>query len=161
MVLKFSNIDTIKTGNYINVKIPKSLTKKDLYSIAQRYQVDFYSKTILSCNNYLLQCDDTLIEGIPEGSIINIIEDVDFPDGSYYKTLMKKHENENKISFIFRLLNMNDIQPKIIEFPKNITYTEMVKATFSKLLLNSKSIRISYWYFSFFSCPISNYISII
>lgn len=93
MVLKFSNIDTIKTGNYINVKIPKSLTKKELYSIAKKYQIDYYSNIILSCNNYLLQCDDTLIEGISEGSIINIIEDVDFPDGSYYKVLMKKHEN--------------------------------------------------------------------
>ena len=51
-------------------------------------------------------------EGIPEGSIINIIEDVDFPDGSYYKALMKKHESENKVSFIFRLLNMNDNNQK-------------------------------------------------
>ena len=62
MVLKFSNIDTIKTGNYINVKIPKSLTKKDLYSIAKKYQVDYYSNIILSCINYLLKCDDTLMK---------------------------------------------------------------------------------------------------
>lgn len=37
---------------------------------------------------------------------------------------------------------MNDNQPKIIEFPKNITVSKMKKATFSKLLLNSKRSRI-------------------
>ena len=54
--------------------------------MAKKYQEDFYSTIILSCNNYLLKEDDnTTIEGIEEGSIINIIEDIDFPDGSYYK----------------------------------------------------------------------------
>jgi len=55
--------------------------------------VDFYSNILLSCNNYLLKDDDTSIEGIGEGSVINIIEDVDFPDRSYYKALMlRKNE---------------------------------------------------------------------
>lgn len=137
-ILKFSNINTIKNGTYINVKVPNSLTKRDLYSVAKKFQVDYYSNIILSINNYLLKDDDTYIEGIQEGSIINIIEDVDFPDGSFYKTLMKKYENENKIQFIFQNQCVN-----LIEFPKNITVPEMIKATFSKLKLNSKSSRIN------------------
>ena len=138
IVLKFSNISTIKNGTYIKVKLPKSITKSDLYSIAKKYQVDYYSNILLSCNNYLLKEDDTSIENIVEGSVINIIEDVDFPDGSYYKELMEKNKNYERISFYFK------IQGKInkVQFPKNITVSEMVKATFSKLLLNSKSSRI-------------------
>ena len=138
MILKFSTVSTIKKGTYINVKLPKSLTKSDLYSIAKKFQEDFYSKIILSCNNYLLKEDDTTIEGIEEGSIINIIEDIDFPDGSYYKELMKKNENYEKVHFQFKF-NGNY---SIINFPKNITASEMMKGTLSKLLLNSKSSRI-------------------
>ena len=138
-ILKFSNISTIKNGKYITVKIPNSITKRDLYSIARKYQVDIYSNIILSCNNYLLLEDDTLIEGIEEGTVINIIEDIDFPDGSFYKALMKKHENAEKKNLRFNIVNENS---KIIEFPKNITVSEMMKAAFSKLLLNSKSSRM-------------------
>ena len=138
MVLKFSNISSIKDGTYIKVKLPKSITKSDLYTIAKKYQVDYYSNILLSCNNYLLKNDDTSIEGIKEGSIINIIEDVDFPDGAYYKALMEKNKNNETMSFFFKVEGkMNKIQ-----FPKNITVSEMVRAAFSKLLINSKSASI-------------------
>ena len=35
IILKFSTILSIKKGTYITVKLPKSITKKDLYSIAK------------------------------------------------------------------------------------------------------------------------------
>ena len=138
MVLKFSNISSIKDGTYIKVKLPKSITKSDLYSIAKKYQVDYYSNILLSCNNYLLKNDDTSIEGIEEGSVINIIEDVDFPDGAYYKALMEKNKNYETMSFFFK------VEGKInkIQFPKNITVSEMIRAAFSKLLINYKSASI-------------------
>ena len=138
MFLKFSNITTIKNGTYIKVKLPKSLTKSDLYSVAKKYQTDFYSTIKLSCNNYLLKEDDTSIEGIEEGSVIHIIEDIDFPDGSYYKELMKKNENYETIRYLFKFNG----KISSIEFPKNITVSEMMKGVFSKLVLNSKSYRI-------------------
>ena len=141
MVLKFSTISSIKNGTYITVKLPKSITKSDLYSIAKKYQEDFYSTIILSCNNYLLKEDDTTIEGIEEGSIINIIEDIDIPDGSYYRELMKKNENYEKVYFHFKIHGLNE-KIKKIQFPKNITVSEMMKGAFSKLLLNSKSSKI-------------------
>ena len=102
MVLKFSNISSIKNGTYIKVKLPKSITKSDLYSIAKKYQTNYYSNIILSCNNYLLKDDDSSIEGIEEGSVINIIEDADFPDGAYYKALMKKNKNNETMSFFLK-----------------------------------------------------------
>jgi len=138
MVLKFSNITSAKNGTYVKVKLPKSITKSDLYSIAKKYQVDYYSNILLSCNNYLLKNDDTSIEGIEEGSVINIIEDVDFPDGAYYKALMEKNKNYETKSIFFKVEGkMNKIQ-----FPKNITVSEMVRAAFSKLLINYKSASI-------------------
>ena len=138
-IIQFSNISNIKNGTFFAIKVPNSLTKSELYSIAKKYQVDYYSDIILSYNNYLLKNDDSLIEGIPEGSIINIIEDVDIPDCSYYNNLMKLHENEEIINLQFRFLNNNT---RIVPFPKNITVSEMIKAAFSKFLLNSKSSRI-------------------
>ena len=125
----------------MEVKLPKSITKNDLYSIAKKYQDDYYSNIILSCNNYLLKKDDTTIEGIEEGSIINIIEDIDFPDGSYYRALLKKNENYEKADFQFKV-NSSHVNTTI-KFPINITISEMIKGTFSKLLLNSKSTRFA------------------
>ena len=143
IIIKFSTVSSIKKGTYITVKLPKSITKSDLYSIAKKYQEDYYSKIILSCNNYLLKEDDTTIEGIEEGSIINIIEDIEFPDGFYYRELMKKNENFEKVDFYFRIhCNSNVIKQKI-QFPKNITVSEMEKGALSKLLLNSKSYKIN------------------
>ena len=140
IMLKFSTISSIKQGKYIKVKLPKSITKNDLYSIAKKYQYDYCSDIILSYNNYIIQKDDTTIEGFEEGSIINIIEDIDVPDGSYYKYLMKKFEHIERIFFKFRYTNEKTRYTKI-EFPKNITVSEMIKGTFSKLLLNMKTSR--------------------
>jgi len=139
MILKFSTISTIKEGKYISVKLPKSITKSDLYTIAKKYQVDYYSDIILTCNNYRLKNEDTSIEGIEEGSVINIIEDIDYPDGSYYKYLMEKNKNYEKIRFCFQIPSGGKRQ---LLFPKNITVSEMIKGAFSKLLLNPKSSRI-------------------
>ena len=139
MMLKFSTILTIKEGKYISVKLPKSITKSDLYTIAKKYQVDYYSDILLTCNNYRLKNDDTSIEGIEEGSIINIIEDIDYPDSSYYKYLMEKNKNYEKIGFCFRIPGGGK---RHITFPKNITVSEMIKGAFSLLLLNPKSSRI-------------------
>ena len=140
IILKFSTILSIKKGTYITVKLPKSITKKDLYSIAKSYQYDYNSDIILSYNNYLLPKNNTTIEDFEEGSIINIIENIDIPDGSYYKYLMKKNENYERTFFHFNYTQEKTRQADI-EFPINITVGEMMKATFSKLLLNSKTSR--------------------
>ena len=138
-VLKFTTINTIPKGEFINVKIPISITKSDLYTIARIYQINDYSKIILSYNNYFLKEDDSSIEGIPEGSIINIIEDVDYPDETYYDNLIKNNQNEEIKCFIFQLSSGSK---RVLSFPSNISINEMRKAVFSKLHLNSKSSSI-------------------
>ena len=146
MVLKFSNINTIKNGTFIRVKLPKSLTKAELYTIAKKYQIDYNSNIILSCGNYLLKSDNSSIDGIKEDSIINIIEDADFPDSAYYNDLMKKNEKYQRIGYFFKLYG----KIRRIEFPKNITVSELNKAALSKLLFNSNSYKV------IFEPPINN-----
>ena len=146
MVLKFSNINTIKNGTFIRVKLPKSLTKAELYTIAKKYQIDYNSNIILSCGNYLLKSDNSSIGGIKEDSIINIIEDADFPDSAYYNDLMKKNEKYQRIGYFFKLYG----KIRRIEFPKNITVSELNKAALSKLLFNSNSYKV------IFEPPINN-----
>ena len=52
---------------------------------------------------------------------------------------MKKNENVAKKQFFFTIINEKG---KYIKFPENITVSEMIKATFSKLLLNPYNSRI-------------------
>ena len=52
---------------------------------------------------------------------------------------MKKNEKEEKIRFGFDLPSG---KRKYLIFPNNITFSEMEKAAFSKLSLNTKSTRI-------------------
>ena len=96
-ILKFSNIET-GPNKFIEVKIPNSLSKSDLYSIAKKYQKFYNSNILLSYNNYLLKNDETPIAGIPDGSIINIIEDAYYPDDSYYNLLIKNMKMNQKFN---------------------------------------------------------------
>ena len=61
---------------------------------------------------------------------------------------MKKNENYERTFFHFNYY-LEKIRKADIEFPINITVGEMMKATFSKLLLNSKSTIISFFIFHF------------
>jgi hypothetical protein len=137
-VLKFSTIKTLENGSFIKVKIPISLTKRDLYSIARYYQECYYSNIILAYNNYLLKEDESSIEGIPENSVINIIEDADFPDESYYNKILEKYKNKKFNQIVFDL----NSKKHSISLPENIKFDEMEKAVFSKLHLNEKQYKL-------------------
>ena len=137
-VLKFSTIKTLKNDSFIKVKVPTSLTKSDLYSIARYYQDCYYSNIILAYNNYLLKEDESSIEGIPENSVINIIEDVDYPDESYYNKILEKYKNKKFNQIVFDL----NSKKHSIALPENIKFDEMKKAVFSKLHLNEKQFKL-------------------
>ena len=139
-ILKFSTIKTLKNNSFIQVKIPISLAKSDLYSIARYYQECYYSNIILSYNNYLLKEDESSIEGIPENSVINIIEDADYPDESYYYKILEENKDEKFRQIIFHLNSKN--YP--ISLPENIELDKdkMQKAVFSKLHLNEKQYKL-------------------
>ena len=137
-VLKFSTIKTLKNDSFIKVKVPTSLTKSDLYSIARYYQDCYYSNIILAYNNYLLKDDESSIEGIPENSVINIIEDVDYPDESFYNKIIEKYKNKKFNQIVFDL----NSKKHSIALPENIKFDEMKKAVFSKLHLNEKQFKL-------------------
>ena len=105
-MIKFIN------SNYkeYEVKIPLSITKYDLYSIAQKYKCFQNNKkhytgdksNILLINKYLiLNRDETSIECIGDNDIIIIIEPRNFPDDSYYKSLQERTEEKRLIGFKF------------------------------------------------------------
>jgi hypothetical protein len=121
------------------VKIPISITKSDLYSIARHYQRYYASKILLTYNNYLLKEDESSIEGIPDCSIINIIEDADYPDDFYYDKLMKKYENNEKQQLFFTF-STGERKPLIL--PKNIPIEQIKKAIYSKFSINEKEFKI-------------------
>jgi len=105
-IIKFIN------SNYkeYKVNIPLSITKYDLYSIAQKYKCFInnikhtsgnHSNILLINNNLILNRDETSIEFINKNDIIIIIEPKNFPDDSYYKSLQERTEKKEKIRFDF------------------------------------------------------------
>ena len=105
-MIKFIN------SNYkeYKVKIPLSITKYDLYSIAQKYKCfknnkkhlsGNHSNILLINNNLILNRDETSIETINNNDIIIIIEPRNFPDNSYYKSLQERNETKGSIRFEF------------------------------------------------------------
>ena len=80
-LMTFINSDNQK----FNVMIPIFVTKSDLYSIALKYAFLKYTNIILSYSNCLLKKDNSSIEEIPNGSIINIIEERNIPYNKFKK----------------------------------------------------------------------------
>ena len=128
-MIKFIN------SNYkeYKVKIPLSITKYDLYSIAQIYKffhnnnkhgIGNHSNILLIHNNLILNRDETSIECINENDILIIIEPRNFPDNSYYKSLKERNKEKGSIIFIFSSgKKINRIFPddiKICEIYKSI-----------------------------------------
>ena len=98
-LIKFINSDN--ESNYI--KVPISINKSDLYSIADNYKSYPSLKFILSYKNIMIKENESSIEEIPEGAEINIIEERPIPNTCYYDSLKKKYGNENDIRNIFIL----------------------------------------------------------
>ena len=96
-IIKFIN------SNYESnsIKIPISINKNDLYSIADKYKSHSSLKFILSYKNIMIREDESSIEEIPEGAEINIIEERPIPNTCYYDNLKKKYGNDDirNISF--------------------------------------------------------------
>jgi len=106
-IIRFINSDYKE----YKVKIPLSITKYDLYSIAQNYKcfknnnkhsnTGNHSNILLIHNNLILNRNVTSIECINNNDVIIIIEPRNFPDDSYYKSLQKR-TGEKGISHFVR-----------------------------------------------------------
>jgi len=127
-IIRFINSDYKE----YKVKIPLSITKYDLYSIAQNYKCfknnnkhlsGNQSNILLIHNNLILNRDETSIECINENDIIIIIEPRNFPDDSYYKSLQKRTGGKGNVSFLF---SSGKRIPRV--FPYDIKIYEIYKS---------------------------------
>ena len=151
-MIKFIN------SNYkeYKVKIPLSITKYDLYSIAQKYKCFHnnikhvygdHSNILLINNNLILNRDETSIECINNNDIIIIIEPRNFPDDSYYKSLLERTKNKENITFEFssgKVINrifLDDI--KIYEIYKSLNLEFGLDIFTYKLLFSGLTLKIN------------------
>ena len=125
----------------INVRIPCSISKRDLYSIAIPYKTLFCSEIMLVHNNNILKEDESSIDNIQNEDIITIIESIVFPDDSYYNNLIQNNRNEEMINVCFKDNNNSDFI-LYLEFPKNVTVNELQKAFYLKFGYNKTNMNL-------------------
>ena len=101
--LKFINSDYI----IYKVRIPITINKYDLYTIAKLYKNNNQSNSdvLLIYQNKVLAQDESSIEFMSEDEEIRIIEPRNYPDDSYYNFLNQK--NGFKYNIIFYLQSGN------------------------------------------------------
>ena len=144
-IIKFIN------SNYkeYKVNIPQSLTKYDIYSIAQKYKCfknnkkhlsGKHSNILLINNNLILNRDETSIECINNNDIIFIIEPRNFPDDSYYNSLQDKTEDKGCIEFEFS----SGKSPIYRVFPYDIKICEIYKSINLELGLDTNTYKLLY-----------------
>lgn len=114
-----------------NVKIPVSITKKDLYSIIHYfYQYLNYGNSILLVYmNCILNCDESPTDCISDGDMIIIIEPSYYNDDSYLDSLTDINKKGDKIN-----VELRDGE-KLVRFlvvPINTTYEQLYKALILK-----------------------------
>ena len=124
----------VNSKNKINiVKIPISLRKNDIYSIAENYKSSFYYEIKkLIHNNKILENDDSSIDCILNGDSIKIIEFLDDCDLAYHDSVLLKHkksEYKKMINIYFEDLYN---QRTNIHFPEDVTGIEIKKSYCSK-----------------------------
>ena len=130
-IIKFIN----SNFNLFNVKIPYSINKIELYSIAKLYKFLSISNILLIHNNEIIEEDDSSIDDISNGDTIIIIEDRNFPDNSYCDFLLKKYDYKNIINIKFC---DKDIRLNLC-FSSDTTVKELINAYVLKRGINHKS----------------------
>jgi hypothetical protein len=125
-----------------NVKIPSFIDKIDLYSIASSYKALNISEILLINKNCILKEDESSFDSISEGDLIIIIENRIYPDDSYYKSLLTKNQNCRVTNV--RWKDSLTTSSVVLQFPPNITISQMKKAIYLKFGYNKKQI-LSNW----------------
>lgn len=122
-LIKFINSDF----NLFNVKIPISINKTDLYSIVDQYKYLNNTNILLIHNNSIIEKDETSIKFLSEGDMVIIIENRNYKDDSFYNSLIKNNNGADLINI--RLIDDYRENPTyILQFPSNISYSQMMKA---------------------------------
>ena len=133
--IKFVNINF----KLFNVLVPKSISKNDLYSIGLFYKTLHNSNILLVYHNNILKKDESSIDNIQNEDIITIIEDVPFPDDTYYNNLLQYNKNEEILDIYFQEEGDRNSN-SILKFPKNITVDELQKAIYLKFGYNKSNL---------------------
>lgn len=136
-VIKFINSDYI----IYKVRIPKTINKFDLHSIAQFYKHDktLYSNIILIYKNNILDSDKTSIDFISEDDEFRIIETRTYPDDTFYNYLFQKKGEKMNI-----IVNFNTGQKVNLILSGDITVSEMIKAFNLKFGIENKYNKLIY-----------------
>ena len=136
-IIKFINSDYL----IYNVRIPKTITKFDLYTIAKLYKNNQRSNSdvLLIYQNKVLAQDESSIETISDGDEIRIIEPRNYPDDSYYNFLSQKLGK--KLNIIFQLPSG---QKSIFILPETTLVSDMIKALKLKLGLENNYSSLIY-----------------
>jgi len=144
-LIKFINSDY----KQYKVNIPLSITKYDLYSIAQKYKCfknnknhlsGNHSNILLINNNLILNRDETSIDCINNNDIIIIIEPRNFPDDSFYNSLQERTEDKGCIQFEF-----SSGKSEIYRiFPYNVKICEIYKSIILELGLDTNTYKLMY-----------------
>ena len=136
-IIKFINSD-YKSNS---IKIPISINKSELYSIAYNYKSHPSLKFILSYKNVMIREDESSIEEIPEGAEINIIEERPIPNTCYYDKLIKKYGNDD-----IRIVKFLDPfgNNKLLNFPGEATLSDVKISYYNKYGLNENMASLLY-----------------
>lgn len=127
-LIKFVNCDF----KLFNVKVPISISKKDLYLIAGYfYRVLRTTKIslLLIYMNCILNCDESSIDCISDGDFVIIIEPNYYSDDSYLNILINQNEKRIKKNVILRY---NDYTNRNLIIPYNTTLGQLYKALIIK-----------------------------
>ena len=114
---------------YKKVKIPISLRKNEIYATAEKYKSGRYSKIIkLIHNKKELENDESNIDGILNGDMINIEEDFDI--NLSYNSILQKH----KRPLIYNICFCDDRGESCsLFFPDDTIEKEVMFAGFNQL----------------------------
>ena len=116
--IKFINSDF----KLFNIKIPISITKRDLYSLAFHFKSLFNSEILLIHNNCIIDKDESSIDFISDNDIIIIIADRIYPDDTSYNSFIQQNDISNMIQI--------RINNRTLMFPLNLKLLEMKELIF-------------------------------
>jgi len=136
-IIKFIN----SNNESYSIKVPISINKNDLYSIAFYYKSHLSFKFILSYKNIMIKRDDSSIEEIPEGAEINIIEERPIPNTCYYDSLKIKYGNNDIKTITFE---ESSGEKNRLHFPEEATLSDVKISYYNKYGLNKNMAYLLY-----------------
>ena len=113
-LIKFINHDF----KISKVKVPISIDKKALYTIAELYKTQHATEILLVYKDCILNEDESSIENISDGDFVIIIENIYYLDNTYFNSLTDKNSKGFKqyISIEFEDGTKNFIIPRDTKF---------------------------------------------